>query len=50
MLDYSDTYEDIDCSALIVHGLNDFNVSTLQSEYMYNAFKAAGKTVKYVNL
>ena len=48
MLDYSDKYEDIDCSALIVHGLNDFNVSTLQSEYMYNAFKAAGKEVKLI--
>jgi X-Pro dipeptidyl-peptidase len=48
MLDYSDKYEDIDCSALIIHGLNDFNVSTLQSENMYNAFKAAGKEVKLI--
>lgn len=46
--DYSDDYADINCSALIVHGLNDFNVTTKQSNLMYNAFKKAGKPVKMV--
>ena len=48
MMDYSDKYEAIDCSALIVHGLNDFNVSNLQAEMMYNAFKKAGKEAKLI--
>lgn len=43
---YSDAYEKINCPALIVHGLNDFNVRTLQAEYMYNAFKKANQNVK----
>ena len=44
--DYSHDYEKINCSALIVHGLNDFNVTTKQSFLMYNAFKKANKPVK----
>ncbi|MBO4904114.1 MAG: hypothetical protein J5367_02715 [Lachnospiraceae bacterium] len=44
--DYSDDWENINCSALIVHGLNDFNVTTKQSYLMYTAFKNAGKPVK----
>ena len=46
--DYSDDYEKINCSALIVHGLNDFNVSTKQAHLMYKAFKKAGQNVKLV--
>ncbi len=45
-MDYSRDHESIDCSALIVHGLNDFNVQTKQSVMMYQAFKKAGKNVK----
>ena len=36
----------IQCSALIVHGLNDYNVRTKEFELMYNAFEKAGKTAK----
>lgn len=32
-MDYSRDYQDIHCSALIVQGLNDFNVSTRQCKY-----------------
>ena len=46
--DYSDDWEDINCSALIVHGLNDFNVTTKQADMMYKAFKKAKKPVKLV--
>lgn len=46
--DYSDDWENINCSALIIHGLNDFNVTTRQADLMYSAFKNAGKTVKMV--
>lgn len=34
------------CSALIVQGLNDYNVRTKQAEMMYNSFKVAGLDVK----
>ncbi|MBR4224829.1 MAG: prolyl oligopeptidase family serine peptidase, partial [Oscillospiraceae bacterium] len=47
-LDYSDKYEDINCSALIVHGLNDFNVRTRQADLMMQAFTKAGKNAKLV--
>ena len=47
-MDYSDDYENIACSALIVHGLNDFNVLTKQSDLMYKAFKKAGQNVKII--
>ena len=46
--DYSKDYEKIRCSALIVHGLNDFNVTTRQSDLMYKAFKEAGMKVSLV--
>ena len=46
--DYSDDYEKINCSALIVHGLNDYNVTTKQADLMYQAFKRAGKTAKLI--
>ena len=45
-MDYSNDYKNIECSALIVHGLNDFNVLTKQSDLMYKAFQKAGKNVK----
>lgn len=38
----------IQCSALIVHGFNDENVSTKQFEMMYQSFQKAGKTVKAI--
>ena len=44
--DYSGDYKKISCTALVVHGLNDFNVTTKQSMMMYNAFKKANKQVK----
>ena len=36
----------IRCTALIVHGLNDENVSTKQFEMMYRSFEKAGQKVK----
>ncbi|MGN1192395.1 MAG: CocE/NonD family hydrolase [Dorea sp.] len=38
----------IKCSALIVQGLNDENVSTKQFEMMYKSFQKAGQTVKTI--
>lgn len=38
--------DQIRCTALIVHGLNDENVSTKQFEMMYKSFKQAGQNVK----
>ena len=38
----------IKCSALIVQGLNDENVSTKQYEMMYKSFQKAGKNVKAI--
>lgn len=38
----------IKCSALIVQGLNDENVSTKQFEMMYKSFEKAGQTVKAI--
>ena len=39
-------YNNFNCPALIVHGLNDDNVRTKQFQLMYDAFAKAGKTVK----
>ncbi len=47
-LDYSDDYETIKCSALIISGLNDFNVMTTHPLQMYESFKKAGQNVKLV--
>lgn len=44
--DYTLDAKNINCSALIVHGLNDSNVRTKQSDLMYDAFKQAGQNVK----
>lgn len=38
----------IKCTALIVQGLNDENVSTKQFEMMYKAYKQSGQTVKTI--
>ena len=46
--DYSHDTDKINCSALIVHGLNDFNVLTKQSDLMARAFEKAGKPYKLV--
>ena len=40
--------DQIKCSALIVQGLNDENVSTKQFEMMYRSFKKAGTTVRTI--
>ncbi len=40
--------EKINCTALIVHGLNDENVSTKQFEMMEQSFRKAGKDVKLI--
>ncbi|MBQ9009127.1 MAG: hypothetical protein IJ088_07355 [Clostridia bacterium] len=46
--DYSKDWEHIQCSALIVQGLNDFNVTTKQADLMVQAFEKAGKPWKLV--
>ena len=46
--DYSTHTENIRCSALVVQGLNDFNVTTKQADLMVQAFEKAGQTVKLV--
>ncbi len=48
MLDYSHHAENLSCSALLVQGLNDFNVTTRHFDRMYHAFKKAGLLVKAV--
>ena len=40
------TYNNFNCSALIVHGLNDDNVRTKQFQLIYDAFKNAKQNVK----
>ena len=40
------TYNNFNCPALIVHGLNDDNVRTKQFQLMYDAFKNKGQNVK----
>ncbi len=47
-LDYSIDASKINCSALIVHGMNDFNVCTKQSDLMARSFARAGQTFKLV--
>ena len=46
--DYSKDWENIQCSALIVQGLNDFNVNAKQADMMVQAFEKAGKPWKLV--
>ena len=45
---YRLNYDKIKCTALIVQGLNDENVSTKQFEMMYKAYKKSGQTVKTI--
>jgi X-Pro dipeptidyl-peptidase len=45
---YSDDYEGITCPALIVQGLNDFNVTTKHADSMMQAFSKSGQTAKLV--
>ncbi|MBM6990436.1 MAG: hypothetical protein I3I98_03375 [Mobilibacterium timonense] len=45
---YTLNWEKIRCSALIIHGFNDENVSTKQFEMMHDSFEKAGKDVKLV--
>lgn len=44
--DYTLNPENINCSALIIHGMNDNNVRTKHMEMMYNTFTKAKKPVK----
>ena len=46
MLEYGKNYANIQCSALIVQGLNDFNVTTKHADLMAQAFEKAGQTCK----
>ncbi|MCR5403230.1 MAG: hypothetical protein K6E91_05335 [Butyrivibrio sp.] len=47
-MDYTRYYENIRCSALIVQGLNDFNVRTRNAVNMYSSFRKAGREVKLI--
>ena len=44
--DYTLHANKIQCPALIVHGINDYNVRTKEFQLMYNAFTKAGENVK----
>ncbi|MER2150667.1 MAG: CocE/NonD family hydrolase [Candidatus Limivicinus sp.] len=46
--DYAKDWEGLKCSALIVQGLNDFNVNTRHADKMMQAFSKAGQTAKMV--
>lgn len=45
---YTTDADNIKCTALIIHGLNDENVSTKQFEMMFRSFRKAGETAKLV--
>lgn len=45
---YTNGAENLNCSALIIHGLNDFNVRPKQFELMYDAFQSAGQEAKLI--
>ena len=45
---YTNGADNLACSALIIHGLNDFNVRPKQFDMMYNAFRSNGQEVKLV--
>ena len=47
-MDYTLDTSKINCSALIVQGLNDFTVSSKHADLMARAFKKAGQTFKLV--
>ena len=46
--DYTNSAANLKASALILHGLNDFNVRPKQFDLMYGAFQSAGQTAKLV--
>lgn len=46
--DYTLNADKIKIPALIVHGLNDDNVRTKESDLMYQAFQKAGQDVKFI--
>lgn len=46
--DYAKDWEGLKCSALVVQGLNDFNVDTVHADKMVQAFQKAGQNVKLV--
>ena len=46
--DYAKDWSGLQCSALIVQGLNDFNVNTRHADKMMQAFEKAGQTAKLV--
>ena len=46
--DYSEDWENIHCSALVIQGLNDYNVTTKQADLMVQAFRKAGANVRLV--
>ena len=46
--DYARQWQDIKCSALVVTGLNDFNVNAVHADKMVQAFTQAGQNVKLV--
>ena len=48
MMNYSDDYANIKCSAFVVQGLNDFNVDTRQADMMEQAFSNAKQTKKLI--
>lgn len=45
---YTTDADNIKCTALIIHGLNDENVSTKQFEMLFRSFRKAGETAKLV--
>lgn len=47
-MDYTLDPSKINCTALIVHGMNDFNVSPKHSDLMVRAFTKAGKDYRLV--
>ena len=46
--DYAKDWEGLKCSALVVTGLNDFNVNAIHADKMVQAFTKAGQNVKLV--
>lgn len=47
-VDYSKDTENINCTAMIVSGINDFNVTSKHADLMYRAFESAGRKATMV--
>ena len=45
---YAAQAKGLNCSALLIHGLNDFNVRTKQFDLMYQAFQDSGQPVRLI--